>query len=110
MRFLIMLTIVLVIGGMAFKIISYFHTETITAKVNSKERINKSDGEGNIESFYLVYTDKGSMKLEDDLLRGNWNSSDVYGGLKNDSTYTFKINGYRFGLFSMYPNIISVQP
>ena len=66
-------------------------------------------GKDNFESFYLVYTDKGIMKLEDDLMRGNWESSDVYGRLKSDSTYTFTVSGYRFGFFSMYPNIIEVK-
>jgi hypothetical protein len=43
------------------------------------------------------------------MLRGNWESSDVYGKLKTDSTYTFITSGYRFGFFSMYPNIINVE-
>jgi hypothetical protein len=108
MKTLITFIIILVIGSVSFKIISYFHTETFTTKVTSKERITKKSGD-NIESFYLVYTDKGTLKLEDDVLRGNWESSDVYGKLKNDSSYTFTTTGYRFGLFSMYPNIIGVQ-
>jgi hypothetical protein len=108
MKTLITFIIILVIGSVSFKIISYFHTETFTTKVTSKERITKKSGD-NIESFYLVYTDKGTLKLEDDVLRGNWESSDVYGKLKNDSSYTFTTTGFRFGLFSMYPNIIGVQ-
>jgi hypothetical protein len=108
MKTLITFIIILVIGSVSFKIISYFHTETFTTKVTSKERITKKSGD-NIESFYLVYTDKGTLKLEDDVLRGNWESSDVYGKLKNDSSYAFTTTGFRFGLFSMYPNIIGVQ-
>jgi hypothetical protein len=108
MKTLITFIIILVIGSVSFKMISYFHTETFISKVTSKERITKKSGD-NIESFYLVYTDKGTLKLEDDVLRGNWESSDVYGKLKNDSSYTFTTTGFRFGLFSMYPNIIGVQ-
>ena len=108
MKTLITLIIILAIGSVSFKMISYFHTETFTAKVTSKERITKKSDD-NIESFYLVYTDRGTLKLEDDVLRGNWESSDVYGKLKNDSSYTFTTTGFRFGLFSMYPNIIGVQ-
>ena len=55
------------------------------------------------------YTDKGTFKLEDDMFRGNFYSSDVYGKLKQDSTYNFKTSGYRIGFMSSYPNIIEVK-
>jgi hypothetical protein len=87
----------------------YFHTDSIRAKVTGKERVTQMSGKDNFKSFYLVYTDHGTVKLEDDLFRGNLNSSDVYGSLKEDSTYTFKISGYRIGLLNMYPNIIEVK-
>jgi hypothetical protein len=107
-RGIIILVVVFIIGIIAFDISSYGHVETITAKVEGKERITEKSGD-NIESFYLVYTDKGTLKLEDDLLRGNFYSSDVYGKLKQDSTYTFKTSGYRIGFVSSYPNIIEVK-
>lgn len=102
------LVVLLIAGGIGFSIKSYGHTETITAKVEGKERITQKSGD-NIESFYLVYTDKGTLKLEDDLFRGNFYSSDVYGKLRQDSTYTFKTSGYRIGWMSEYPNIIEVK-
>jgi hypothetical protein len=109
MRSIFGLIVLVIISSIVISTMSYIHTSTVSATVTGKERIVKSDGDGNIESFYLVYTDKGTMKLEDDLFRGNWNSSDVYGSLRNDSTYTFTTSGYRIGFFSMYPNIIEVQ-
>ena len=109
MKGIIITAAVLVIAILTFNIVSYVHTSTVTATVTGKERIINQSGQDNIESFYLVYTDKGTMKLEDDLIRGNWESSDVYGRLKNDSTYTFTVSGYRFGFLSMYPNIIEVK-
>jgi len=109
MKGIIITAVVLVIAIFTFNIVSYFHTETFTSKVTGKERITEQSGKDNIKSFYLVYTDRGTLKLEDDVLRGNWESSDVYGKLKDDSSYTFTTTGYRFGLFSMYPNIIGVQ-
>jgi len=109
MRTLIVVAVLVVTSIIIFDIVSYIHTSTTTAKVTGKERIVETDNEGRVESFYLIYTDKGTIKLEDDVLRGNWESSDVYGKLKNDSSYTFTTTGYRFGLFSIYPNIIWVQ-
>jgi hypothetical protein len=107
-RGIIILVVVFIIGIIAFDISSYNNVQTITAKVEGKERITESSGD-KIESFYLVYTDKGTLKLEDDLFRGNFYSSDVYGKLKQDSTYTFKTSGYRIGFVSSYPNIIEVK-
>lgn len=102
------LVVAIIIGGIAFGISAYYNVETTVAKVEGKERITESVGD-RIESFYLVYTDKGTFKLEDDIFRGNFYSSDVYGKLKQDSTYTFKTAGYRIGFISSYPNIIEVK-
>ena len=104
----IILVVVIFIGIITFDIKSYNTVETIVAKVDGKERITERTGD-NIESFYLVYTDKGTFKLEDDMFRGNFYSSDVYGKLRQDSTYTFKTAGYRIGFMSSYPNIINVN-
>jgi|TARA_R110000823_G_scaffold258290_1_gene379775 hypothetical protein len=105
---IIILVVVIFIGIITFDIKSYNTVETIVAKVDGKERITERTGD-NIESFYLVYTDKGTFKLEDDMFRGNFYSSDVYGKLRQDSTYTFKTAGYRIGFMSSYPNIIKVN-
>ena len=98
----------IIIGAIAFSIAGYGHVTEVKAKVEGKERITESVGD-RIESFYLVYTDKGTFKLEDDLFRGNYYSSDVYGKIKQDSTYTIKTSGYRIGWASEYPNIIEVK-
>ncbi len=47
MKTLITLIIILVIGGISFEIISYFHTETFTSKVTGKERITEQSGKDN---------------------------------------------------------------
>ena len=105
---IIILVVAIIIGSIAFSISSYNNVETVTAKVEGKDRITEQSGD-RINSFYLVYTDKGTFKLEDDLFRGNFYSSDVYGKIKQDSTYTFKTSGYRIGFMSSYPNIIEVK-
>ena len=102
------LVVAIIIGTIAFSITGYGNVNSVKAKVEGKERITESVGD-RIESFYLVYTDKGTFKLEDDLFRGNFYSSDVYGKIKQDSTYTFKTSGYRIGFMSSYPNIIEVK-
>jgi hypothetical protein len=107
-RLIFILAGVIIVGSITFGIKSYSHTETISAKVEGKERITEQNGK-HLDSYYLVYTNKGTLKLEDDLFRGNFYSSDVYGKLRQDSTYTFKTSGYRIGFISSYPNIIEVK-
>jgi len=102
------LVAVIIIGTVGLGITGYANVKTVTAKVEGKERITEQHGK-TIDSYYLVFTDKGTLKLEDDLFRGNFYSSDVYGRLRLDSTYTFKTSGYRIGLLSSYPNIIEVK-
>lgn len=109
MRLFIIVVLGFIVGSIVFHIIAYTHTETFTAKVSGKERITEQSSKDNIDSYYLVYTDHGTLKLKDDILRGNFNSSDIYGSLKTDSTYTFQTSGYRIGFTSTYPNIIEVR-
>jgi competence protein ComGC len=102
------LVVSLVIGAISFTVIGYCNVNNVTAIVTGKERVTGLVG-GKIESFYLVYTDQGTFKLKDDMFRGNFYSSDVYGRIRQDSTYNFKTSGYRIGVVSEYPNIIEVK-
>jgi hypothetical protein len=103
---ILVLAAILIVGGLGVKISGYGNKQTITTKVVGKERITNSAGSGNIQSYYLIYTEAGTLKLEDELLYGNFNSSDWYGQIRQDSTYTFETVGYRIGYLSEYPNIV----
>jgi hypothetical protein len=98
--------ILIIIFGITYQISKYFNKETVTVTIVDKERITTSDSEGRIDSYYLIFTDKGSFKLEDELIYGNFRSSDWYGQLRRDSTYTFDVIGYRIGYLSEYQNIV----
>jgi len=100
------LAIVMIVSAVGMKIFGYGNKQTIRTKVVGKERITNSDGNGNIQSYYLIYTEAGTLKLEDELLYGNFNSSDWYGQIRQDSTYSFETIGYRIGYLSEYPNIV----
>ena len=108
-RLIFALVIVVIIGSIAFTISGYGNKQTIKTKVTDKERITESDGHGNVTSYYLIYTEAGTLKLEDEILYGNFNSSDWYGEIRKDSTYTFHTVGYRIGFVSEYPNIVNFE-
>jgi len=78
---------------------------TVTVQVVSKERVCDSTSTGS-DCKYLVFTDHGTFKLVDSILYGNFRSSDLYGSLRQDHCYTFKVHGYRLPFWSTYPNIV----
>lgn len=81
---------------------------TTVAHVTDKERVCDGSTNGNSTCQYLVYTDRGTFKVTDSHMIGVFwrtNSSDVYGRIRKDHTYRFKLIGWRFGLTSTYPNI-----
>jgi hypothetical protein len=108
-KFMFIIVGALIIGGIAFSISGYSNKQTIKSKVTGKERITTSDGNGKVDSYYLIFTEAGTLKLEDELFYGNFNSSDWYGQIRQDSTYTFHTVGYRNGFLSMYPNIVKFE-
>lgn len=108
-RFGFTVIIVFVVIGVFYEISKYNAKQSVTTKVIDKERITTSDQDGKIESYYLIFTESGTFKLEDDLVYGNFRSSDWYGQIRKDSTYTFDVIGYRIGYLSEYQNIVNFR-
>lgn len=86
-----------------------FNDHEYTATITDKERVVQDDS-----SYYLIFAeeDNGNLivfKNEDTFVRGKFNSSDVYGMLKEGSKYDFTVVGYRIPLFSLYENIIDFK-
>jgi len=104
-KIILILVAVMIIGSIFLSIAGYQNKQTIKTKVTDKERITQNSGD-EINSFYVIYTEAGTFKLEDDMFYGNFNSSDWYGQIHRDSTYTFETVGYRVGILSSYPNIV----
>jgi hypothetical protein len=104
---IITLTVILILFGIIFELTKYNNRNTIIARVVDKERITTSDSDGRIDSYYLIFTENETFKLEDDLVYGNFRSSDWYGQIRKDSTYTFEVIGYRIGYLSEYQKIIA---
>ena len=83
---------------------------TVTFKVLGKDSVTVSRGSGDtlqVDNEYRVYTDHGTFKVTDTLIYGKFTSADRYGRLQEGHTYTCKVAGWRFGLFSWFPNLIN---
>lgn len=88
----------------------------ITATVTGKEHVIGYDkGSFALEeksyrhSYYLIFTDKEVLKIEDSLIFGQFNSSDIYGMMKIGKYYRIKTFGIRSGVLSAYQNIVEVE-
>ena len=78
----------------------------VTLVVTDKERIHSNSK----KDYYLIYgtDDTGEttvLKISDLLIKGKFNSSDLYQQLEEGKTYTVSVSGHRIRIFSEYPNI-----
>jgi len=77
------------------------HIEITVTKTDVKRGDNKDT--------YLVYTDDEVFENTDSFWNFKWNSSDLYGKLKIDSTYKVQVHGIRMPFFSSYRNIVEID-
>ena len=103
---LIIIIIVAMLGAAA--IIPFATEDTTTFTVRDKERVITGTGE-NMSSKYLVFTESETFKNSDCMVRGKWNSSDVYSQLQPGTTYTATVYGWRIPFMSSYRNILTVS-
>ena len=88
---------------------SVSNERTIIRTVTDKEV--KRQGESN--DIYLIYTkdEQGDVEvliIDDNILLGHFNSSDLYAEVEIDKTYEFVVTGSRNNFLSWYPNIHSL--
>lgn len=84
----------------------YLQESNVTITVKDKERIVDRDVQG---SRYLIWSDDETFENVDSLIKGKFNSSDLYGRLEEGKTYDCKVYGWRNGFFSWYRNIIECK-
>jgi len=82
----------------------YLSQEEIAITVTKTERVNKGD-----DSKYLVFTDTETFENTDSWLFWKLDSSDLHGHMKPNNTYSVKVAGWRWKMFSSYRNIIYVK-
>lgn len=103
-----------VIAVIAVPVINFSNDHTYTVTITDKERVTTQVAEGQTDSKYLIYGEDENGKTyvfedTDTLFRGKFNSSDVYGALKEDETYELTVIGFRVHIFNLYENIIDFK-
>ena len=91
------LFIIILLVALCFTAAWYHTIDSFEATVNGKER-----HEG---GYYLIYTDKGVLRISNWWGEDGFNSSDTYSNLVEGQTYDFTTYGYRIGILSQYPMI-----
>lgn len=100
--------ILLVVGLIAgATYINHNTVETITIKVDSKERITTGYGD-NMESKYMIYCESEVFENTDDITFGKMHSHDIYRILKAGNTYKVKVCGFRNEHLSTTRNILEI--
>lgn len=97
-----------IIGLFTYAVCYYNSVEEITITVTDKERIVET-ADGNTTSKYLVFSDGETFENQDEIIMWKFNSSDVQGQLKKDSTYTVQVIGFRIPFLSTYRNILTIK-
>jgi hypothetical protein len=85
-------------------VVPFITQDTVTFTVTDKERVNKGDS-----SVYLIFTETEVYKNSDCWVLGKFRSSEVYGNIEINQTYTARVYGFRIPIFSMYKNIVEVS-
>lgn len=96
--------IMLIILGISITVPNVVSKEYTNCKVTDKESVTVNN-----DNQYRVYTTCGTFVVQDSVVHFRFDSADVYGAIAVNSTYTFNTVGMRFGLFSMFPNILQFK-
>ena len=103
-----------VIAVIAFPVMNSSNDRTYTLSSTDKERVTTQVAEGQTDSKYLIYGEDENGKTyvfedTDTLFRWKFNSSDVFGALKEGETYELTVIGFRVHIFNWYENIIDFK-
>ena len=103
-----------VIAVIAFPVMNFSNDHTYTVTITDKERVTTQVAEGQTDSNYLIYGEDENGKTyvfedTDTLFRWKFNSSDVFGALKEGETYELTVIGFRVHIFNWYENIIDFK-
>lgn len=57
--------------------------------------------------YYLIYTDQGVFKLDNDIVSNNVPCNEWYSSLEAYQRYDMTVHGYRNEMLGLYPKVIS---
>ncbi len=97
-------------GFASYKIATHIEHKTIA--VQSKERlmqVSTNDGKTTTTYRNFVYANDEAYTVEDSLWNGHFTSATIYAKIREGSTCSVTLSGYRVGFLSMFQNIIAAE-
>ncbi|XAO35526.1 membrane protein [Gordonia phage Morgana] len=76
--------------------------------IEAKDTLYGSNSEGGTTREYRLTTSCGTFTVGD-TLAGGFSSWDTWASLEEGERYDLETGGYRIGLFSQFPSVISVE-
>lgn len=106
--------IAVIVAVVVVPVMNFTNDHQYTITITDKERVTTQSDKDNISSKYLIYGEDENGKTyvfedTDTLFRGKFNSSDVYGALKEGETYELTVIGFRIHILNWYENIIDFK-
>jgi hypothetical protein len=102
---LVFVFLTIAFGGTLALAASHANRDTVEFIVRSKERVAM----GNNSAKYLVFTNVETFEITDSLAENRFDSSDMYGVLRNGHCYRGEVYGWRIPFLSMYRNLVHVE-
>lgn len=106
--------IAVIVAVVVVPVMNFTNDHQYTITITDKERVAIQSDKDNISSKYLIYGEDENGKTyvfedTDTLFRGKFNSSDVYGALKEGETYELTVIGFRVHILNWYENIVDFK-
>ncbi len=103
-----------IIAVIMVPVMNFSNDHTYTVTITDKERVTTQSAKDSIDSKYLIYGEDENGKTyvfedSDTLFRWKFNSSDVYGALKEGETYELTVIGFRVHILNWYENIVDFK-
>lgn len=106
--------LLVVVAVITVPVMNFSNDHTYTVTITDKERVTTQSAKDSIDSKYLIYGEDENGKTyvfedSDTLFRWKFNSSDVYGALKEGETYELTVIGFRVHILNWYENIVDFK-
>ena len=105
--------LLVVVAVITVPVMNFTNDHKYTITITDKERVTAQSAKDNT-SKYLIYGEDENGKTyvfedRDTLFRWKFNSSDVYGALKEGETYELTVIGFRVHILNWYENIVDFK-
>ncbi len=105
--FFILITVF--VGGCGIAVYDQSRKAQLSATVTDLQQQQKISGSGSsmkTEIRYIVITDKETFIVENSIINGKFNNSDIFYRLQKGAKYNFTVSGVGKGIFTDYRNIL----